>query len=219
MTPQEFASKLELAILGHAIPFKLFSEKIRKVDEFYQQGYKFNGICVAPINVDSVFSYLQPVCVIGYPYGDITQRAKLNDIECITKEDESTYIDYVPDFSLIVDNIYDLLIEDLIKVRGLVKNELRLIVEAGLLNQEQLNKVISIAEDYNVNVIKTSTGTYKNDPPPVERIKMVRHTKLKVKASGGIKDLKTALECIEAGADIIGSSTAIEIFEEFLKTN
>jgi deoxyribose-phosphate aldolase len=46
---------------------------------------------------------------------------------------------------------------------------------------------------------------------------MVRHTKLKVKASGGIKDLKTALECIEAGADIIGSSTAIEIFEEFLK--
>ena len=40
-----------------------------------------------------------------------------------------------------------------------------------------------------------------------------------VKASGGIRDLKTTLEMIDAGASKIGTSTGPAIMNELLKNN
>lgn len=39
--------------------------------------------------------------------------------------------------------------------------------------------------------------------------------RLKVKASGGIRDLETVKAMIEAGADRIGASAGVQIMEEF----
>ena len=41
----------------------------------------------------------------------------------------------------------------------------------------------------------------------------------KIKASGGIRNLKDALQAIEAGAERIGTSKGVEIMEEFKKKN
>ena len=40
---------------------------------------------------------------------------------------------------------------------------------------------------------------------------------MKIKAAGGIRDLKTALAMIEAGADKLGTSTGVQIIEEMMK--
>lgn len=37
--------------------------------------------------------------------------------------------------------------------------------------------------------------------------------KVKIKASGGIKDYETALKLVEAGADRIGTSWGVEVIE------
>jgi deoxyribose-phosphate aldolase len=42
--------------------------------------------------------------------------------------------------------------------------------------------------------------------------------KAKVKASGGIRDWKTTLAMLEAGADRIGTSTSLKILEEWSAT-
>ena len=40
---------------------------------------------------------------------------------------------------------------------------------------------------------------------------------VKVKAAGGIRDLKTARQMIEAGAERLGTSAGVEIVEELKK--
>ena len=40
---------------------------------------------------------------------------------------------------------------------------------------------------------------------------------VKVKAAGGIRDLKTALAMIEAGAERLGTSAGVAIVEEYMK--
>ena len=215
MDAVEFASKLELALLGHT-ENEVRWNKIQKALDYQQNGYKLNGICLPSSLIDDVYREQQRVCVIGYPYGDNSFGSKWQDILNVFESsmNNKTHIDYVPNFSSV--SIKCFYKTDIRYLKAVCKNEVRLIVESGRFNQDILNNMISAAEDGGADMIKTSTGTFKDDPSPTERIRRVRHTKLRVKASGGIKDLKTALECLDAGADIIGSSSALEIFEEFL---
>lgn len=218
MNTIEFASKLELALLGH-IENETRWNKIHEALGYHNNGYKLNGICTAASNIHEIYNCQQKICVIGYPYGDNSYHSKWEDILYVFESslNNKTHIDYVPDFSSVaLKSFCDV---DLKYLKTICKNELRLIVEAGRFNQDVLNNMISAAEDGGADIIKTSTGTFKDDPSPIERIQRVRHTKLKVKVSGGIKDLKTALECLDAGADIIGSSSALEILEEFILKN
>jgi len=53
----------------------------------------------------------------------------------------------------------------------------------------------------------------------VEDVKLLRETvgeDMGVKASGGIKDLETALKMIEAGANRIGTSSGVQIMEALI---
>jgi deoxyribose-phosphate aldolase len=56
----------------------------------------------------------------------------------------------------------------------------------------------------------------------VEDIRLMRLVvgeKMGVKASGGIRDLRTALAMIEAGATRLGTSSGAAIVEEFIREN
>lgn len=61
--------------------------------------------------------------------------------------------------------------------------------------------------------MKTSTGFTKSGAK-LDDVKFIKENfggKIKIKASGGISDYKTALEFIDAGADVIGTSHGLEI--------
>ena len=49
----------------------------------------------------------------------------------------------------------------------------------------------------------------------VKLMKSVVGDEVKVKAAGGIRDLKTALVMIEAGAERLGTSAGVAIVEEY----
>ena len=64
-------------------------------------------------------------------------------------------------------------------------------------------------------ILKTSTG-FSIAGATKEDIALMKATvgdKLKVKASGGIRDYKTTIEMIKAGADRIGASASVKIME------
>ena len=68
-------------------------------------------------------------------------------------------------------------------------------------------------------IIKTSTG-FGTGGATVEDVKLMKSVvgdEVKVKAAGGIRDLKTALAMIEAGAERLGTSAGVAIVEEYMK--
>jgi len=89
---------------------------------------------------------------------------------------------------------------------------LKVIIETGLLSQDEVIKATRIVEDAGADFIKTSTGF--NEGAKVEDVKLIKDNitgKMKIKAAGGIRSKQQAVELIKAGASRIGCSRSLEL--------
>lgn len=101
------------------------------------------------------------------------------------------------------------------KVREALKNEssvLKVIIEAPLLTNEE--KVIAsiVAVEAGADFVKTGTGL--SGPATIEDVSLIRQAigdRAQIKAAGGIRDRRTAMRLIGAGADRIGTSRVAEV--------
>ncbi|MFB0524879.1 MAG: 2-deoxyribose-5-phosphate aldolase, partial [Phycisphaerae bacterium] len=85
------------------------------------------------------------------------------------------------------------------------------------LTREQKIFACQIADRCRVDFIKTSTGLHPAGGATVEDVKLIKEAapSCKVKAAGGIKTAKQAIEMLEAGAERIGTSSGVQIINEF----
>jgi deoxyribose-phosphate aldolase len=95
----------------------------------------------------------------------------------------------------------------------------KVILETGWLTDEEKVKACKLAKEAGADFVKTSTGFF-GGKATVEDVRLMRQTvgeEMGVKAAAGIRTLKDALAMIEAGANRIGTSTAVAIIEEIPK--
>ncbi|MDT8301873.1 MAG: deoxyribose-phosphate aldolase [Sedimentisphaerales bacterium] len=94
---------------------------------------------------------------------------------------------------------------------------LKVIIESAALNNEQKIFACQVAQVCGVDFIKTSTGMNPAGGATVEDIKLMKETapKCRIKAAGGIKTAKQAFEMLAAGAERIGTSSGVQIINEF----
>lgn len=93
----------------------------------------------------------------------------------------------------------------------------KVIIETAYLTEEEKVLACQTAQKAGAGFVKTSTG-FGPGGATVEDIRLMRRTvgtSMEVKASGGVRDLGTALAMVEAGADRIGTSSGPAIMEEF----
>ncbi|NPA52669.1 MAG: deoxyribose-phosphate aldolase [Aquificae bacterium] len=190
------------------------------------QKYKFYAVCVNPFFVRKAYQLLKDtdikVCsVVGFPLGANTLKTKL--VEATTACSEGAKeLDIVWNISAFKSKDYTYVEEEIKTIicytQGCVH---KIIVETAYLTQEEKIKAVEIVINSGADYIKTSTG-FAPKGATIEDIKLFKKLskgKIKVKASGGIKDYKTALEMIQAGADRLGTSNSIKIMEEILNLN
>ena len=96
--------------------------------------------------------------------------------------------------------------------RGLLK----VIIESAALSREQKIFACRTADKCGVDFVKTSTGLHPAGGATVEDVKLMRKAapNCKVKAAGGIKTAKQALEMLDAGAERLGTSSGVQIINE-----
>lgn len=96
---------------------------------------------------------------------------------------------------------------------------LKVIIESSALNHEQKIFACQIADKCGVDFVKTSTGMNPAGGATAEDIKLMKENAphCKIKAAGGIRTAKQAIEMLEAGADRIGTSSSVQIINEFKK--
>ncbi|CAA9965361.1 Deoxyribose-phosphate aldolase [Pyrenophora teres f. maculata] len=127
--------------------------------------------------------------------------------------------DEIPDYSAIY--------RELASIRSLcpAPTTLKLILETSQLNSSQILAASHLAAAASFDFIKTSTGF--NGPganlPNVQLMvaaaeylaaQRVGNKKMEVKASGGVRDLSTAIKMLEAGATRLGTSSGLWIMQE-----
>lgn len=183
--------------------------------------YHFASVCVYPYYVKAVKDYLKnsnvEVCtVIGFPNGMHTTNTKVYEaIEAV--DNGATEIDMVINIGALKDKNYDYIKQEISEIRDAIAGRtLKVIIEECLLTDEEIVKMTEICNETFVNFIKTSTGFDKHGATvhAVELMNKHKGEVLEIKASGGIKDIKTAEEMIKAGATRLGTSSGVALMTE-----
>jgi len=159
--------------------------------------------------------------VVSLPLGADTTKIKVAQAKeaVFAGADE---IDMVADLAAIVEGDAKYLLNQLQAVLKVCRSMrpavvLKVIIESAALTREQKIFACQIAQQAGVDFIKTSTGLHPAGGATVEDIKLMKETapNCKIKAAGGIKTAKQALEILDAGADRIGTSSAVQIINEY----
>jgi len=93
----------------------------------------------------------------------------------------------------------------------------KVIFENCYLTEDEKLALCKIALRVGPNFIKTSTG-FGTSGATLEDVKLMKDMvgdKIKVKAAGGIRDLKATIDMVRAGAERIGTSAGVKIIEEY----
>jgi len=183
--------------------------------------YHFFSVCINPCYVKIVKDFLQKkdvkICtVISFPLGASTIKNKMNETEEAIKNGADE-IDMVMNIGMFKSNKYDYVYDEISSIKKIVKNRiLKVIIETSVLNQDEKIKASMLVKKSGADFVKTSTG-FSQGGATKEDILLIRKTignNFGIKASGGIKTYKQAIELIEAGATRIGSSSSVKIMEE-----
>ena len=188
--------------------------------------YNFFSVCVNSCYVSLAKQQLQntkvKVCsVIGFPLGAMSTEAKVNEAK-IALEDGADEIDMVMNLGYLKSQDFENVYKDVEAVKRIMPNNiLKVILETCYLEEDELIKASELAIKGGADFIKTSTGfgTRGASLEDIKLMKSVTKDSTKIKASGGIKDAKTALEYINIGVERLGTSSGIAILNNDKSSN
>lgn len=182
--------------------------------------YRFASVCVNPGHVRLAARLLagSPVktcTVIGFPLGATTTLSKVMEARDAVANGAQE-LDMVINVGALMERDYTRVYSDIRAVRdaapGLV---LKVILETGYLSKEQIVQGCILVKMAGADFVKTCTG-FGPGKAELEDITLMREVvgpDFGVKASGGIRDRKTAMAMIKAGANRIGASAGVAIVQ------
>ena len=180
--------------------------------------HEFFSVCVNSCYVKLASKQLKKskvkVCsVIGFPLGAMNTKAKAYEAKQAIK-DGADEIDMVINVGLLKSKKYSKVYKDIRSVKKVMpKKTLKVILETCYLDDEEILKVSELALKAKADFIKTSTG-FGTEGATIEAVKLMKQVagdKMKIKASGGVRDAKTAQDYINLGVMRLGTSSGIAI--------
>ena len=213
----ELASYLEYTNLS---PIITAGDVERMVGEAKE--HQVAGLCLPPFWIKKARRELgttdvQLVTVAGFPLGYQMSQTKTAEIEQAIR-DGADEIDMVMNVSAFRSGMPWVKIE-IAKCATLVHSHevlLKVIIETAYLSEAEMIEAAMLCADAGADFVKTSTGFAPQGATveQVQRLRQALSAHVGIKASGGIKAAAQARAMIEAGADRIGASSAIDMLRE-----
>ena len=202
-------------------PTTLVADVEKICDEARQHG--FAAVCVPPPFVKTAKQLLtgSPVkigTVIGFPFGYSAIEAKIAEtvLAIIDGADE---VDMVINLIALKNNDWQYLANEINHVMQVVKSKskvIKIIIESGLLTDDEIIKCCELYGAAGIDYLKTSTGYAEKGATP-EAVKLMRlhlPAHVQVKASGGIRSYEFAVSLVKAGATRLGCSSGVAIVQQ-----
>ncbi len=157
-----------------------------------------------------------PIAVVGFPHGSMLPQAKAAETRLAVKAG-AREIDMVVNLGRLKSRDWKAVFED---IRGVVKAAgkipVKVILETGLLSDEEKVATAILCELAGAAFVKTSTG-FATGGATIEDITLLRsvlNLKIRLKASGGIRTREIAEALLAAGADRLGASSSVALVQE-----
>jgi deoxyribose-phosphate aldolase len=221
MDEKQLAGCIDHTLLSATATSEQIKQLCREAKEY--------GFCAVSINprwipLAAELLYISKVKVggvVSLPLGADSTKIKVAQAkDCILAGADE--IDMVADLAAIIEGDSKYLTNQLQTVLKVCRSMrpkvlLKVIIESAALTKEQKIFACQIADKCGVDFVKTSTGMNPAGGATAEDVKLMKETAphCKVKAAGGIRTAKQAIELLEAGAERIGTSSGIQIINQF----
>ena len=185
--------------------------------------YGFRCAVVNPVYVKFAAKLLEvsnvKVCsTVGFPFGvSLPEIKALEAVKAV--EDGAEELDMVINLSALKSGDYEFVKRDIaavVDVKRLSKEIIvKVIIETAYLTRDEKIITCKLVKEAGADFVKTSTGLFGGGAT-VEDVRLMRQTigrNMGVKAAGGIRTYADAVAMIEAGANRLGTSTAVAIIE------
>lgn len=182
--------------------------------------YRFAAVCVPPNFVKKAKAFLEGstvkvATVIGFPFGYSAVESKIAEI-LLAMVDGADELDVVINISAIKNGDWQYLADEINHIMPIIRSKqkvIKVIIESGVLTDEEIIKCCDIYGLAGIDYLKTSTG-YAEKGASVHAVELFRKhlaDHIRIKASGGIRDYAFAKELVDAGATRLGCSAGVAI--------
>lgn len=180
--------------------------------------YGFYAVCVnscyVPLCKKSLAGLdIKIASVIGFPLGAMSAIAKSEEAK-IAVADGAEEVDMVINIGVLKSGKYSEVESEIRLVKQAIgEKTLKVIIETCYLTEEEKKIATQLSVNAGADFVKTSTGfgTGGATAEDVLLMRSVTQGKIKIKASGGIRDYETAKKYIDLGVTRIGTSNGIQI--------
>jgi deoxyribose-phosphate aldolase len=182
--------------------------------------HHFAAVCVPPYFVQDAKKLLSSAnvkvaTVVGFPFGYHHYKTKEEEARLAIGEGADE-LDMVMNLAAFKSNdlaYVETEVDNLSKLTSENAKTLKIIIESGILSNEEIIKCCELYRHFPVQFLKTSTG-YAEKGASVEAVKLMRQhlpDTIQIKASGGIRTAEFAQQLVDAGATRLGCSASVAI--------
>jgi len=191
---------------------KLCSEAIK---------YRFHSVCVYPYHIQKCALLLNDsetgICTVaGFPTGNCHTEAKVAEAQKAA-EAGADEIDMVMNIAAAKNGDWDYVQDDIARVVESTESEIitKVIIETSYLSDNEIAKACHAVIAAGADFVKTSTG-FGPAGATVKLVMLIKEIvgdRIGIKAAGGIRDYKTAIAMLNAGANRLGTSASVDIIK------
>jgi len=221
LTVKELANMFDHTLLHPYVAEEDFERHCKEAAE-----YGFKMVAINSGQTRRCKEYLKdtPVHVgaaIGFPLGQTSINAKVFETQDAIAQGADE-IDYMINIVELKNKNYAYMKEEMERIVAVCRDHKvisKVIFENCYLTKEEIKKMSEIALEVKPDFIKTSTG-FGPGGATLEDVRLMKRVvgdAVKVKASGGVRDLETCLALIQAGVERIGTSSAVKLVEDYRK--
>jgi deoxyribose-phosphate aldolase len=207
------ASRIQSTIISNTLTVSRWQQHIAECLQ-----YRFQAAMIPPAWVKRTAEALRGSGIktssfVDFPYGTMTSKGKAYETAQLT-ENGAEEVDLMPNVGFLLSGMEREYADD---IRGVVKAAgkipVKIMLELPLLNDQQKLRAVALSIDAGVAYLKNASGGAVGIATP-EQIAFLRRLApphVRIKASGGIKTAQQVRDLVQAGADLVGTSSAVQI--------
>jgi len=194
---------------------------LEQVEQWCEQADRFHfaAVCLYPAYVkraaELLYKKSPQVCtVIGFPSGGTTSAVKLYEAKEAV-DNGATELDVVINLGWLKAGKTEEVHREIATICEEAGQPVKVIIEVGLLTDQEKQIAAEIAMDTGAAFLKTNTGFYGGATvEDVKFLKQITKERIGIKASGGIRTFSQAMDLVLAGATRLGTSRSMDLLHE-----
>ena len=212
----QLAARIQFTIISNTMTQAKWEEHVAQCLK-----YRFQAAMIPPAWVKKTREALRGTGIrtasfVDFPYGTMTSAGKAYETGQLVQEGAEE-VDLMPNVGFLLSGMereYAADISGVVRAAG--KIPIKVMLELPLLSDDQKLRAVALSVDVGVSYLKNASGGAVGPATPEQMafLRRLAPPHIRIKASGGIRTVQQVRDLVSAGADLVGTSSGVQIMEE-----